>query len=318
VVGVSPSTTIATSTNGVDWTPSSTNPFSGVGAEGGQGIAWNNSYWVAVGANADLTVCIAKSSNGSTWTDSSNNPFDGGIGRGIAWNGSYWVAVGNNTDSIVCIATSTDGLTWTDSSNNPFLGGSGRGIAWNGSYWVAVGNNADFTVTIATSTNGSVWTPSINNPNNGSSTFGVAVGNVAISPVLSLGTTVTAEPSVSELNMAINGHSASVSALINKRPVLTSQVVTSLTYDDFYNGTTNIEGYNIYDAMTSAIKLKLGYTGTLTPALAGAMRGYIYEVIVFNTEIGVDERQAIEGYLAWKWGIQDLLVDTHPYYLAPP
>ena len=46
--------------------------------------------------------------------------------------------------------------------------------------------------------------------------------------------------------------------------------------------------------------------------------GYIYEVIVYNTLLYSRARFAIEGYLAWKWGIQTLLPTTHPYYNKVP
>ena len=141
--------------DGLVWNPSENNPFNIV-----YGVAWNGSYWVAVGYDS---VCIAISSNGINWVESLNNPFDSGSGKGIAWNGSYWVAVGNNGDSTVCIATSTDGMNWVSSTNNPFSGGEGRGIAWNGSYWVSVGTNSNYSVFIATSSDGMNWTPLINN-----------------------------------------------------------------------------------------------------------------------------------------------------------
>ena len=39
----------------------------------------------------------------------------------------------------------------------------------------------------------------------------------------------------------------------------------------------------------------------------------VYEVIVFNTVLTTTQRQAIEGYLAWKWGLQANLSSTNPY-----
>jgi hypothetical protein len=39
----------------------------------------------------------------------------------------------------------------------------------------------------------------------------------------------------------------------------------------------------------------------------------IAEVLVFNRVLSNPERQSIEGYLAWKWGINDYLPDDHPY-----
>jgi len=39
----------------------------------------------------------------------------------------------------------------------------------------------------------------------------------------------------------------------------------------------------------------------------------VYEVLVFNTVLTTTQRQAIEGYLAWKWGLQGSLSSTNPY-----
>ena len=90
-IGISSTGSVATSPDGLTWVPSNDDPFSG---GTGKGIAWNGSYWVAVGTNTGGTVTIAKSTNGTTWTAATDNPFSGGGGEGIAWNGSYWVAVG--------------------------------------------------------------------------------------------------------------------------------------------------------------------------------------------------------------------------------
>ena len=40
------------------------------------------------------------------------------------------------------------------------------------------------------------------------------------------------------------------------------------------------------------------------------------EYIMFNSEISISQRQAVEGYLAWKWGFQGSLGVTHPNYLT--
>ena len=43
-----------------------------------------------------------------------------------------------------------------------------------------------------------------------------------------------------------------------------------------------------------------------------------YELIAFANAVSDIERQQIEGYLAWKWGIQTSLPTTHPYYRVNP
>jgi hypothetical protein len=46
--------------------------------------------------------------------------------------------------------------------------------------------------------------------------------------------------------------------------------------------------------------------------------GTIGEVIVLNIALTDAQRQQIEGYLAWKWGINGSLPTNHPYYSAKP
>jgi hypothetical protein len=45
--------------------------------------------------------------------------------------------------------------------------------------------------------------------------------------------------------------------------------------------------------------------------------GGMAECIVFNSEIPTSQRQQVEGYLAWKWGLQANLPNGHPYKTSP-
>ena len=300
---------IAKSSDGMTWTNSTDNPFSG-----GQGraIAWNGSYWVAVGFNTAHTVSIAKSTNGMTWANSTDNPFSGGVGFGIGWNGSYWVAVGYNEMQSVFIAKSTNGMTWTNSTDNPFSGNTVcYGVSWNGSYWVVVGANGAGTVSIAKSTDGMIWTPSSNNPfSGGTYGYGIASGSITLSPTTSVGTDTTSTPSVNEIQF-YTGDAAT--AEIHKAPVLVEEIVNASVASEIIN--TTLIGRYTAGSLTNN-PLRIGFTGSLTPSLRGAMRGYIYEMIVYNRIVAKDEQQVVEGYLSWKWGIP--LPTTHPYYMAPP
>jgi len=42
------------------------------------------------------------------------------------------------------------------------------------------------------------------------------------------------------------------------------------------------------------------------------------EFITYNTLLTSTQRQQVEGYLAWKWGLQNSLPTTHPYYKIRP
>ena len=68
-------------------------------------------------------------------------------------------------------------------------------------------------------------------------------------------------------------------------------------------------------ASTSAIT-GASLTSTITIGGFGttnAWTGHLCEVIINTNTITTSERQQIEGYLAWKWGLQASLPSTHPY-----
>jgi hypothetical protein len=44
----------------------------------------------------------------------------------------------------------------------------------------------------------------------------------------------------------------------------------------------------------------------------------IYEMVGYNVQVNLRQRQQIEGYLAWKWGLVGNLPSTHPFKLFPP
>jgi hypothetical protein len=46
--------------------------------------------------------------------------------------------------------------------------------------------------------------------------------------------------------------------------------------------------------------------------------GQIYEILFYNSFLSTAQRQTIEGYLAWKWGLQSNLPSTQPFKLFPP
>ena len=104
----------------------------------------------------------------------------------------------------------------------------------------------------------------------------------------------------------------------------------------FSNGTTYL--YSIqYDSLNN---INVWSTGSISPVITGTagtitrnkfllgnrnssgyvdnMTGNIFEVIQYNTTLSTLQRQQIEGYLAWKWGLQANLPADHPYKSAAP
>ena len=56
----------------------------------------------------------------------------------------------------------------------------------------------------------------------------------------------------------------------------------------------------------------------LRPDNSGSATSYVCEVIQYNNILTTAQRQQVEGYLAWKWGLQSNLPANHPFKLFPP
>lgn len=81
-----------------------------------------------------------------------------------------------------------------------------------------------------------------------------------------------------------------------------SQVATATTAATFSNST----GLYLGSRMTSG-----------SPS-NNYLSGVIAEVVLFNRALTTTERQQVEGYLAWKWGLQSSLPVGHPYTSTAP
>ncbi len=88
-----------------------------------------------------------------------------------------------------------------------------------------------------------------------------------------------------------------------------------------FNGnpvTTTFTNGGIANIATDAYGYALGALKTTSVSLTNTFDGYMNEVIVYLTEPTVIQRQQVEGYLAWKWGLVANLPSSHPFKLFPP
>ena len=63
------------------------------------------------------------------------------------------------------------------------------------------------------------------------------------------------------------------------------------------------------------------FTGSATYTISRSTFGGTWELgemLLFNTNLTTTQRQQIEGYLAWKWGLQSNLPVGHPFLLSAP
>jgi len=113
---------------------------------------------------------------------------------------------------------------------------------------------------------------------------------------LGSGDATLVENSVAGTASIINANIAPTSQIIYKNGTQQSSQATSLT-----SGTS--------PALT---------IGRYTPGLLEYYNGYVYEMIVYSASLTQSQRQNIEGYLGWKWGLQASLSNAHPYLTINP
>ena len=105
---------------------------------------------------------------------------------------------------------------------------------------------------------------------------------------------------------SVTGPSAGTTALITGTVSNTSNVTVSL------NGATSGASYTA-GTITAWIAGTTTYLAVDTTNRAYYYKGYVMEILFYNSVLPTAQRQQIEGYLAWKWRLQNNLSRTHPY-----
>jgi len=87
-----------------------------------------------------------------------------------------------------------------------------------------------------------------------------------------------------------------------------------------FTGTAGTTGLN---GGTQSTSTAFSFSGTTTTRIgtgsgASLFNGTINEVLIYSVALTQAQRQKVEGYLAWKWGLQANLPDYHPYYKIRP
>jgi hypothetical protein len=99
-------------------------------------------------------------------------------------------------------------------------------------------------------------------------------------------------------------------------PFVYSLVIDGTNLNSFVNGNqqtpTNIAKSPSFNFTNYVVGDRAGSTSSIF------LNGFVGEIIVFINSIATLQRQQIEGYLAWKWGLQGNLPSNHPYKSATP
>lgn len=116
----------------------------------------------------------------------------------------------------------------------------------------------------------------------------------------------------------LNANLYSSSAIADGTNKLNQRTLTSLIYSSYLNGWINGSLFSSKTNVRQALNTVPGFA-TIGSGYAGLtqahyLNGSINEIIMYSRELSTDERQQIEGYLAWKWDTD--LDSSHPYINA--
>jgi hypothetical protein len=110
---------------------------------------------------------------------------------------------------------------------------------------------------------------------------------------------------------------ASTTAVSQNAATLVTGMFSNYIVSGWNNGTP-MTGTTTTDLQLSTNAFNTGTGSGFIGSRANTMPAYglMSEYIQFNRALQNDERQQVEGYLAWKWGLVQNLPVTHPYYYA--
>ena len=248
---------------------------------------------------ADSSTVVTSGSNVTAWNDKSGN------GKNMISNASFQRPIYsrnslNGNNSILFFRNASNSFSILENTSFSFVTGS-----WT--YFTILRRNAANTTYQRFVSMASV----INGADNNNS-FSVNLNTSAANSSFNM------ERSSQNLGAAFNTSNVCL---------LENIVNGSLTNIDTFNANTNYLFTN-GSQLTSGAGLSVGATLSIahirygcTTSRSGtndggfeSLQGNIGEVLLFNRTLRRSEIQQVEGYLAWKWGIQRSLPVTHPYY----
>ena len=125
---------------------------------------------------------------------------------------------------------------------------------------------------------------------------------------LQTGTQVAANTLITDMSVITNGG-------VGTYTVNNSQTVGTTTVPVWFAVSNPIPGSTV----PSRSNLNLStYSIGKNNSGGDFFKGYVHEVLIYTRPVSKQGRQTIEGYLAWKWGLQANLHPRHPYRLVAP
>jgi hypothetical protein len=149
-------------------------------------------------------------------------------------------------------------------------------------------------------------------PNSGATRVGTGPNNGSFSPPTSFGLDNNTVTSVVYCPYVYAGADNTISASVRTLAEIWA----------YYDSSVSQLGgnYDFSDAQKQSTTLNTTATTWyfgLRPDGGGSIDSYFCEFILYDTALTTAQRQQIEGYLAWKWGLVSNLPLSHPYKAAP-
>ena len=113
--------------------------------------------------------------------------------------------------------------------------------------------------------------------------------------------------------------------MVTGTPALPAGYLTPTLFECWFDGTSVYITAQVGNSTTTVTSSSSGNFDIKNYSIASRMTafdslfiGFISEILIYNTSLSTTDRQKVEGYLSWKWGIQGNLPSTHPYYSSSP
>uniref|UniRef100_A0A6C0L8H1 Fibronectin type-III domain-containing protein n=1 Tax=viral metagenome TaxID=1070528 RepID=A0A6C0L8H1_9ZZZZ len=244
----------------------------------------------------DQTTITQSSGAVSQWADKSGYGSD--LTQATAGNKPTYVTDGIIKGPTVSFA----------SANSTFLsGGTNYALSTNGFAMFSVVKFND-----AASTNGAILNKALAGQVTGKIIF------IRESGSINMGPTVTGGDTGLIYTDTYTANTYRIICSIYNRTAATKQIYQNGTLVANATGVTAATQPNTYNFIMGAYN---NGSGTASPPYAGFyLNGNIAEILCYSysTDMTSTTQQAIEGYLAWKWGIQSYLPANHVYYSVAP
>jgi hypothetical protein len=279
-------------------------------------------------------------------TDSSNNVYVSGIFNAAlnfynsgGSNIGGTIAYRGGTSAFIAKYSSEGSFIWAVEMGEGYTGGSDIKIDSNGDVCVigfsfsavkfyniggTIGTTIDYTanqetfVAKYTSAGNVRWAARVGGPSNEGAS-GVATdsyGNVIIAGNYGAAATVYNADATTAATLAFGGVTDGYIAKYSPTGFITSypfKANSNVIVGTTYSPSTALIPYTNGVSMTALSGTVAATTGLYLGGSSNYFNGTLSELVVFSNALSSSQRQQIEGYLAWKWGLQGSLPGSHVF-----